>query len=244
MRPCVELGIRTMHIGHSPNRAVGCSRGSSLRISFIFLERYHTPFEIDCRRCYVPVVDGVIWQALVFLIELLLCWSRSCLVPFLRLFPRNYTPFKIDCRRCYVPVVDRVIWQALVFLVELLLCWSRSCLVPFLRLFPHNCCHYPLVNLLRSLISISFIFAMSDKNSSLLDAVMEHVICFLSPVDAFALGEVFVGCRQFLYRSLNNSLAAVLDSGNTVFRTGSDPLQSFTSLARSLPPRSVCIRYV
>ena len=99
-------------------------------------------------------------------------------------------------------------------------------------------------HIFRSLISISFIFAMSDKNSSLLDTVMEHVICFLSPVDAFALGEVFVGCRQFLYRSLNNSLAAVLDSGNTVFRTGSDPLQSFTSLAKSLPPRSVCIRYV
>ena len=99
-------------------------------------------------------------------------------------------------------------------------------------------------HIFRSLISISFIFAMSDKNSSILDAVMEHVICFLSPVDAFALGEVFVGCRQFIYRSLNNSLAVVLDSGNTVFRTGSDPLQSFTSLAKSLPHRSVCIRYV
>lgn len=85
---------------------------------------------------------------------------------------------------------------------------------------------------------------MSGNNSPLLNAVMEHVIGFLPPVDAFALSEVFDGCRQFLYRSLNNSLAAVLGNGNTVFRTGSDPLQSFTSLAKSLPPRSVCIRYV
>ena len=82
---------------------------------------------------------------------------------------------------------------------------------------------------------------MSGNNSPLLNAVMEHVIGFLPPVDAFALSEVFDGCRQFLYRSLNNSLAAVLDRGNTVFRTGLDPLQSFSSLAKSLPPRSVCI---
>ena len=110
-------------------------------------------------------------------------------------------------------------------------------------LFPHT--QYLLSSIIKVFsynIHVCF-FNMFNNNIPSLDSVGCHVIDFLFPVDAFSLCKVFVECRQFMYKSLNNSLAVVLKNCNTAF-VCKDPLQSFTSLAKSLPPRSVCIRCV
>ena len=64
---------------------------------------------------------------------------------------------------------------------------------------------------------------MSNNNIPALDSVACHVIDFLLPVDAFSLCKVFVECQQFMYKSLNNSLAVVLKNCNTAF-VCKDPL--------------------
>jgi len=77
--------------------------------------------------------------------------------------------------------------------------------------------------------------------SDIPEALRGEIVDFLAPCDIYALGKADAKYKSYMTDSLNRNMLSVLKNGNTKF-TCFNPLESFSTIASKLHPRSVCIR--
>ena len=79
--------------------------------------------------------------------------------------------------------------------------------------------------------------------SDIPEALRGEIVDFLTPCDIHALGKADAKYKSYMTDSLHRNMLSVLKNGNTKF-TCFNPLESFSTIASKLHPRSVCIRSV